>query len=56
MSRTPVAVRSAEPTDVATLREVWADILRRGSLDEQLADVAGVLAAAADRFNQLPTS
>ena len=49
MSRTPVTVRSAEPTDVATLREVWADILRRGSLDEQLADVAGVLAGAADR-------
>ena len=38
MSRTPVTVRVAETTDVPSLRELWGDILRRGALDEQLAD------------------
>ena len=46
MSRTPVTVRAAGPTDVASLRDLWCDILRRGSLDEQLADVARVVAEA----------
>jgi GNAT superfamily N-acetyltransferase len=52
MGRTPVTVRSAEPTDVASLRELWSDILRKGGLDEQLADVAQVVAAAAERDDQ----
>lgn len=46
MSRTPVTVRAAEPSDVASLRELWSDILRKGGLDEQLADVAKVVATA----------
>ena len=44
MTRSPVTMRAAEPGDVASLRELWSDILRRGGLDEQLADVAEVLA------------
>lgn len=52
MSRTPVTVRAAEPSDVASLRELWSDILRKGGLDEQLADVAGVVATAAEREDQ----
>lgn len=52
MSRTPVTVRAAEPTDVASLRELWSDILRKGGLDEQLADVSGVVATAAERDDQ----
>jgi len=46
MSRTPVTVRKAEPSDVTSLRELWSDILRKGGLDEQLADVAEVIATA----------
>ena len=43
MSRTPVTVRAAEPADAVQLRELWGDILRRGGLDEQLADVSTVI-------------
>ena len=46
MSRTPVTVRAAGPADVASLRELWSDILRKVGLDEQLADVARVVAEA----------
>lgn len=49
MSRTPVTVRAAGPSDVATLRELWGEILRRGGLDEQLADVARIVSSAAER-------
>ena len=49
MSRTPVTVRVAEASDVAPLRELWGDILRRGALDEQLADVAGIVSTARSR-------
>lgn len=52
MSRTPVTVRAAEPTDVTSLRELWSDILRKGGLDEQLADVARVVATAREREDQ----
>ncbi|MCY7400013.1 MAG: GNAT family N-acetyltransferase [Nocardioides sp.] len=44
MTRSPVTMRAAEIGDVPSLRELWSDILRRGGLDEQLADVAEVLA------------
>ena len=47
MSRSPVIVRPAEPRDVATLRELWEDVLRRGAIDEQLTDVATIVAEAA---------
>ncbi|MBS2938224.1 GNAT family N-acetyltransferase [Nocardioides sp. J2M5] len=52
MSRTPVTVRAAGPGDVASLRELWSDILRRGGLDEQLADVGRIVATAAERDDQ----
>ena len=52
MSRTPVTVREAAASDVASLRELWGDILRKGGLDEQLADVARVVAHAAAREDQ----
>lgn len=52
MSRTPVTVRAAGPSDVVSLRELWGDILRRGGLDEQLADVGRVVATAAERDDQ----
>ena len=43
MSRTPVTVRAAVADDMPALRELWGDILRRGSVDEQLADLQRVL-------------
>lgn len=49
MSRSPVTMRAAEPADVPSLRELWSDILRRGGLDEQLADVAEVIAQTSER-------
>ncbi|HSU02113.1 MAG TPA: GNAT family N-acetyltransferase [Nocardioides sp.] len=52
MNRTPVTVRAAEPADVASLRELWSDILRKGPLDEQLSDVARIVAAADGREDQ----
>lgn len=44
MSRSPVYARSASATDVPVLRELWQDILRRGTLEEQLDDVSKVVA------------
>jgi GNAT superfamily N-acetyltransferase len=52
MSRTPVTVRVAGTSDIAALRELWGDILRRGALDEQLADVARIVSTAEDREDQ----
>jgi predicted N-acetyltransferase YhbS len=52
MGRTPVNVRVAESSDVASLRELWSDILRKGGLDEQLADVAKVVESAHERDDQ----
>ncbi|MCF6377547.1 GNAT family N-acetyltransferase [Nocardioides KLBMP 9356] len=49
MSRTPVTVRAAQPSDAPSLQELWGDILRRGSIDEQLADVSTVIATAGER-------
>lgn len=53
MSRIPVSVRAALPDDVVVLRELWSDILRKGGLDEQLADVGRVVATSSERDNQL---
>lgn len=39
MSRSSVAVRPALPLDVPALRELWADVLRRGDQAAQLADL-----------------
>lgn len=52
MSRTPVTVRAAEASDVGSLRELWGDILRKGDVDEQLADVARVVSTASAREDQ----
>ena len=49
MGRTPVTLRAAVAADAPDLHELWAGILRRGALDEQLADVAGILADAEAR-------
>jgi len=49
MSRTSVQVRAAATADAPVLREVWTDILRRGTADEQEADVLRVIAECADR-------
>lgn len=43
MSRSAVVVRPAEAGDVANLRDVWADVLRRGTIEEQLTDVAAIV-------------
>ncbi len=52
MSRTPVCVRAAVADDLPVLRELWGDILRRGSSDEQLSDLRQVLAAVQDDRDQ----
>lgn len=44
MSRTPVNVRTADVSDASALRELWNEILRRGSVEEQVADVRRVIA------------
>ncbi len=49
MSRTPVNVRAAEAADAPVLRDLWSEILRRGTPDEQLADVHHVIAACEGR-------
>lgn len=49
MSRTSVQVRAAATADAPVLREVWTDILRRGTPAEQEADVLRVIAECADR-------
>lgn len=52
MSRTSVNVRAAEITDAAALRELWNEILRRGTPEEQLADVRGVIEECEGRQDQ----
>ena len=52
MSRTPVCVRAAVADDLPVLRELWGDILRRGSSDEQLSDLRQVLAVVQDDPDQ----
>lgn len=49
MGRTTVQVRAATADDVSVLREVWTDVLRRGTAAEQEADVLGVIATCAER-------
>ena len=42
MSRTPVTVRAAEPTDVTSLRELWSEILRKAGFSQSAwGDYAG---------------
>lgn len=49
MSRTPVQVRPARTTDARALRELWADVLRRGTPQEQMADLERLILDCADR-------
>lgn len=51
MSRKPVTVRSAVPSDVPVLCEVWSDVLRRADDAQHVRDVEGILdeVAADDR-------
>lgn len=55
MTRSPVILRVAESADVPSLRELWSDILRRGGLDEQMADVAAVLEQTSGREDMCVT-
>lgn len=49
MSRTTVQVRAAAVSDASVLRELWTDILRRGTAAEQEADLLRLIADCADR-------
>lgn len=49
MSRTTVQVRAAAPADASVLRELWTDVLRRGSAEEQEADLVRIIDDCADR-------
>jgi GNAT superfamily N-acetyltransferase len=52
MSRTQVLLRSAEPADAPHLAELWADVLRRASQEDHVADLETVVTAAAGSLNQ----
>lgn len=52
MSRTSVQVRAATSADAPVLRQLWADILRRGNDAEQESDLLGVIADCAERENR----
>lgn len=53
LSRIPVTVRPALPVDVPALREVWADVVRRGDEASQLTDLHQVVARATASDDQL---
>jgi predicted N-acetyltransferase YhbS len=53
MSRSPVMIRPADPADVATLRELWGEVMRRGAIDEQLSELGRIVAEAAQRDDQM---
>lgn len=52
MIRTVVEVRAAVSDDAPVLRELWADILRRGTASDQEADVLSVIADCAVRSDR----
>ena len=49
MSRTLVNVRPADVADASVLRELWSEILRRGTPEEQVADVHRVIVECEER-------
>jgi GNAT superfamily N-acetyltransferase len=53
MSRTPVSVRPALPVDAPVLARLWSDVLRRGSHEQQAADVTAVIDQATGRSDCL---
>ncbi|MBE7323184.1 GNAT family N-acetyltransferase [Nocardioides sp. Y6] len=46
MSRASVLLRTALPSDATALRELWSDVLRPTTREEQVADVLAILEAA----------
>ena len=52
MSRSLVFVREAVAADAVLLADLWADVLRRGDEPDRLADMAHVVATAADDPDQ----
>lgn len=52
MTRSLVTLRRATPADAIVLADLWADVLRRGDRDEQLADLATVIERAATSAEQ----
>ncbi|GGD19093.1 GNAT family N-acetyltransferase [Nocardioides daphniae] len=46
MSRASVLIRTATESDVVVLRELWSDVLRSTTRDEQMADLRTVLGTA----------
>lgn len=52
MSRTSVQVRAATSADAPVLRELWTDILRRGTDAEQESDLLSVIADCAVRADR----
>lgn len=47
MSRASVLLRTAVPTDAVVLRELWSDVLRPTTREDQVADVLTILEQAA---------
>jgi GNAT superfamily N-acetyltransferase len=52
MSRTQVSLRTAVPGDAACLADLWSDVLRRASREDQAADVAKLIAGVEDSTDQ----
>lgn len=48
MSRASVLLRTASPSDSVVLRELWSDVLRPTTREDQVADVEAILRDAAD--------
>lgn len=48
MSRASVLLRTAAPSDALVLRELWSDVLRPTTREEQVADVGAILRTSAD--------
>lgn len=47
MSRSLVSLRSAVPSDAPSLAELWSDVLRRATREDQVADLDAVVTAVA---------
>lgn len=52
MTRSQVSLRSATAEDAPLLAELWADVLRRGGPEEQVADVETVIATIASSTDE----
>lgn len=52
MNRSLVSLRSVTPDDAAHLAEVWADVIRRVGLEDQVIDMESVVADVLDSDDQ----